>query len=130
MKPVDVKWTIYIDFNKENNEEGPKFKVLVKLSSCKNIKIWRRFPKGYVLNWYEKVFVITKVKNNLLWAYVISDLKGKEVYGIFYKKKLQKPNQREFRVEKVIKRKSDKLYVKWKGYNSSFSSWIDKKDTI
>ena len=37
---------------------------------------------------------------------------------------------KEFRIEKVIKRKSDKLYVKWKGYDSSFNSWIDKKDLL
>ena len=37
---------------------------------------------------------------------------------------------KEFRIEKVIKRKSDKLYVKWKGYGSSFNSWIDKKDLL
>ena len=41
---------------------------------------------------------------------------------------MQKTNQKEFRVEKVIKRKGNKLYVKWKGYNNSFNSWIDKKD--
>ena len=46
---------------------------------------------------------------------------------MFYEKELQKPNQKVFRIEKVIKRKGDKLYVKWKGYYSSFSSWIDKK---
>ena len=40
---------------------------------------------------------------------------------------LKKTNQQEFRIEKVIKRKGDKLYVKWKGYDSSFNSWIDKK---
>ena len=52
--------------------------------------------------------------------YVIIDLKGEEIVGTFYKKELQKINQQEFRVEKVIKKKVDKLYVKWKGYNSSF----------
>ena len=52
--------------------------------------------------------------------YVIIDLKGEEIVGTFYKKELQKVNQQEFRVEKVIKKKVDKLYVKWKGYNSSF----------
>ena len=57
----------------------------------------------------------------------ISDLKGEEIVGTFYEKELQKTNQKEFRVEKVIKRKSDKVYVKWKGYDSSFNSWIDKK---
>ena len=44
------------------------------------------------------------------------------------KKKLQKTNQQEFGIEKAIKKKADKLYVKWKGYDSSFNSWFDKKD--
>ena len=64
---------------------------------------------------------------------VISDLKGEEIVGMFYEKELQKKkkkNQKEFRVEKVIKRKYDKLYVKWKGYNNCFRSWIDKKHSI
>ena len=50
--------------------------------------------------------------------------------GTFYEKKLQKMNQEELRIEKVIKRKGDKMYVKWKGYDNSFNSWIDKKDLI
>ena len=48
----------------------------------------------------------------------------------FYKKELQKTNQTEFRVEQVIKKKSDSLYVKWKGYDNSFNSSIDKKRFI
>ena len=51
---------------------------------------------------------------------VISDCMGKEIVGTFYKKELQKVNQKEFKVEKVIKRKGDKIYVKWKAYNSFF----------
>ena len=47
--------------------------------------------------------------------------------GTFYKKEPQKTNQEEFRIEKVIKKKDDKIYIKWKGYDSSFNSWIDKK---
>ena len=74
--------------------------------------------------------MIKKVKNTVPWAYVISDLKGEEIVGKFYEKTLQKTNQKEFRVEKVIKRKGDKLCVKWKGYNSSFNSWIDKKEIV
>ena len=46
------------------------------------------------------------------------------------KKELQKTNQKKFRVEKVVKRTGDKLYVKWKGYDSSLNNWIDKKDII
>ena len=59
---------------------------------------------------------------------MIRDLNGEPIAESFYEKELQKTNQKEFRIEKVIKRKCDKLYVKWKGYDSSFNSWIDKKD--
>ena len=61
---------------------------------------------------------------------VINDLNGEEIIGTFFEKELQKTNQQEFRVVKVIKRKGEKVYVKWKGYDSSFNSWIDKKDLI
>ena len=52
------------------------------------------------------------------------------IIGTFYEKELQKPNQELFRMEKVIKKKGNKLYVKWKGYDNSFNSWIDKKDLV
>ena len=44
------------------------------------------------------------------------------------KKNYKKTNQQKFSIEKVIKKKGDKLYVKWKGYDNSFNSWINKKD--
>ena len=84
MKLIYVNSSTYIDFNKENNKEGPKFKVgdQVRISKHKNV-----FIKGYVSNCSEEVFVIEKVKNTLPWTYVISDLKGEEIVKIFYKKK-------------------------------------------
>ena len=78
----------------------------------------------------EKVFVVSKIKNTVPWTYVVSDLNGEEITGRFYENELQKTNQEEFRIEKVLKRKGDKLHVKWKGYNNRFNSWIDKKDLI
>ena len=86
--------------------------------------------KGICLIWIEEVFVIKKVKNTIPWTYVINDLNGEEIIGTFYEKELQKTNQEEFRIEKVIRRKGDKLYVKWKGYDDSFSSWIDKGNLV
>ena len=60
---------------------------------------------------------------------VINHLNGEKIIGTFYQSQLKKKtNQEKFRIEKVIKRKGDKLYVKWKGYDRSFNSWIDKKD--
>ena len=45
-------------------------------------------------------------------------------------KKKKEKCQTEIRVKNIIKRKGDKLYVKWKGYDNFFNSWIDKKDVI
>ena len=74
--------------------------------------------------------MIKKVKNTVSWTYIISDLNGEEIVGSFHEKELQKTNQKEFRIEKVIKTKGNKLYVKWKGINNSFNSCIDKKDIV
>ena len=60
----------------------------------------------------EEIFVIKNAKNAVSWTYVSSDLKGEEIVGTSYKNELQKTNQKEFRIEKLIKRKGDKLYVK------------------
>ena len=65
--------------------------------------------------------------NTVPWTYVIEDFNDAEIVVTFFKKELQKTNQEKFRIEKVIKKKSDKLYVKWKGYDNSFNSWINKK---
>ena len=77
-----------------------------------------------------RITLIKNIKNTAPWTSVINDLNGEEIIGTFYEKELQKTNQQEFRIEKVIKKKGDKLYVKWKGYDNSFNSWIDKKDLI
>ena len=81
-------------------------------------------------NWSEKLLIIKKIKNTVPWTYVINDFKGEEIIGKFYENELQKTDQNEFRIEKVLKKKYDKLYVKWKGYDNSFNSWIDKKDIV
>ena len=127
MKPMDVKSNTYINFGKEVNDKDPRFKVddLVRISKYKNI-----FAKGYTPNRSEKVFVITKVKSTVPWTFIINDLNGEEIIGTFYGKELQKTNKKEFRTEKVTNKKGNKLYVKWKAYDNSFNSWIDKKDLI
>ena len=53
------------------------------------------------------------------WENLINDLNKEKVVGTFYENELQKKNQKEFRIEKVITRKGDKLYVKWKCYDNS-----------
>ena len=108
-----------IDFKKKVNNKDPKYKVgdHVRISKYKNM-----FPKGYTPNWSEEVFVVSKVKNTVPSTYLINDLNGEEIIGTFHERKIQKTNQKEFRIEKVIKIKGDKLYVKWKGHNILFNS--------
>ena len=102
MKPVDVGNDSFAEYNEEFNEKDPKFKEgdHIRISRYKNI-----FAKGYAPNWSEEIFVVKKIKNTVPWTYVISDLNGEETVGSFYEKELQKTNQKEFRIEKVIKRK-------------------------
>ena len=100
MKPVGVKDDTYIDSSKEVNDKDSKFQVgdHVRISKYKNI-----FAKGYSPNWSGEFFVIKEVKNTVPWTYVINDLNGEEIIGTFYEKELQKTNQKEFRIGKLIK---------------------------
>ena len=66
----------------------------------------------------------------MLWTSLIEDLNREEIVAPIYKKKLYKTNQTRFTVLKIIKRKDDKMYVKWKGFENPFNSWVDKKDII
>ena len=121
MKPVAVKSNTYVDFNKEINENIPKFKLMI-LSEFQNIFLQKAmFQIGL-----RKFLSLKKLK--ILWrGHVINDFNAEEIVGTFYKKELQKTNQKLFRIEKVIRRKDHKLYIKRKGYDSSFNNWIDKK---
>ena len=110
MKPIDVKSNTYINSSKEINDKDIKFKIgnIVRVTKYKNISA-KHYVHGHML------LVI---------------LKAKKLLERFTKKNWRKTNQKEFRAEKVIKRKRDILYIKWKGDNSSFNSWIDKEDIV
>ena len=112
MKPIEVKDNTYVNYIKEVNDKDSKFKV------GDHVRIWKYeniFTKGSTPNWSEELFVIKEVKNILPWTNIINDLNDEEIIRTSYKKELQKTNQRGFRIEKVIKRKGNILYVKWKG---------------
>ena len=108
MKLVDVKSNTYIDSVKEINEKDLKFKIgdNVRISKFKNA-----FAKDNVPNWFEEVFVIKNVENTVPWTYIINDLNWEKIVRTFYENELQKTNEKEFRIEKVITKKDDKLYV-------------------
>ena len=106
MKPIDVGDDSFAEYNEESKEKDPKFKVgdHVRISKFKNI-----FAKLYTPNWREEIFIVKKIKNTVPWTYVISDLNGEEIGDSFYEKELRKTNQKQFRIEEVIKRKGNKL---------------------
>ena len=83
MKPIDVTFNSYAEYNKDFNKKDPKFKVgdYVRISKYKNI-----FDKGYSPNWSEEIFVVQK--NTIPWTFVISDLNGEPITGSFYEKEL------------------------------------------
>ena len=126
MKPIDVGDDSFAKYNEESNEKDPNFKVgnHVRISKYKNI-----FSKGYAPNWSEEIFVVEKIKNTIPSTDVISDLNGKEIVESFMKKSCKRLINKNSKLKKWLKRK-EMLYVKWKGYDNSFNSWIDKKDLI
>ena len=87
MKPVDVNPSMYIDLNKENNKEGPKFEVgdNVRISKYKNI-----FANSYVPNWSEEAFVIKKVKNTVPGHMLLVTLTEKKLLDGFTKMNCKK----------------------------------------
>ena len=103
MKPIEAKDNTYIEYIKDVNDKDPNFKVgnHVRISKLENI-----FAKRYTRNWSEDVFVVKEVKNTVPWTYVINDLYREEIIG-----RSTKTNQQGFRIEKVIKRKGNKLFV-------------------
>ena len=123
MKPIDVTSDSYVEYNEDSNDKDHKFKVgdRVRISKNKNI-----FVKGYTQNWSE-VFIISKIKNTVPQTYVISDINGEPIAGGFYEKELQKTSQEKLIKRKIIKRKGDKLYVKWKGYKIHLIVGLIKK---
>ena len=77
-----------------------------------------------------KLLLTKKAQNTVQWTYVVSDLNGEEIVETFYEKQMQNTVQTKFRVEKVIKKKDNRLCVKWKGSGHLFNSWINMKDIV
>ncbi|KAL6418634.1 hypothetical protein ACFW04_011943 [Cataglyphis niger] len=104
---------------------GPtKFKVgdSVRVSKYKMI-----FEKGYTLNWTTEMFKIVKVQRTNPVTYLLEDYRGKFIAGGFYEFKLRRANYPDvYLVEKVLRRRSDEVYVKQLGFDGLHNSWIHK----
>ena len=111
-------------YNFEKTKKPGKFKIgdRVRLSLEKNI-----FEKSYETNWTEEIFVIYDIKYSNVPYYYLKDLNGEKLQGTFYQEELQKTKQDDlYTIEKILKTNKDKIYVKWRGYDNSFNSWINK----
>ena len=93
IKPVDVTSDSYAKYDKDSYVTKPKLKFgdNVRISKYRNI-----FAKGYTENWSEEVFVVSKIKSAVPWAYVISDLNGEPIAGSFIKENCQKVVKKNF----------------------------------
>ena len=125
---IHVSNALYADTSKIAKK--PSFHVGERVRIGKKKKT---FEKGFTPNWTEELFTIVKVKDTKPPTYVIKDTKGEEIHGTFYEPELQKSKQTIYRIERVLKRKTTKkgqtqVYVKWKGYDNTFNSWIPLGD--
>ena len=105
-----------------------KFHVddFVRVSKFKTV-----FEKGYTPNWTTEIFKVVKVNNKFPVTYLLKDYQGNIIAGRFYEQELQKTNYPDtYLVEKIMKKKNNKAYVKWLGFSSSHNTWINEKDIL
>jgi hypothetical protein len=106
-----------------------KFKVgdIVRISKAKHL-----FEKGYMPNWTTELFKIIKVNITNPATYLLEDMRGQPITGGFYEAELQKTAQSDvFLIERILRKKGKKMYVKWLGLDKTHNSWIDMaKDVV
>lgn len=136
MKPSQVNNTneFFIKNNiiKSQERKMTPEKINFKVGDHVRISKYKKcFQKGYTPNWSTEIFNIKKINKTNPVSYHIVDQRKRPIYGLFYEQELQKtryPNI--YLVEKVIKRKGNKLFVKWLGLSEQENSWIKEKDLV
>ena len=105
-----------------------KFKVgdHVRLSKYKHV-----FEKGYLPSWTTEVFKISKVQYTNPTTYLLVDWEGHEIKGGVYAEEMQLVKYPDvYLVEKILRKRKDKVYVKWLGFDNRYNSWIDQTDVL
>lgn len=135
MKPADVnkynEKKVLLRINKKrlpSNVKPSKFKIgdRVRISKYKKV-----FTKGYLPNWTNEIFIIHSIKPTVPRTFILRDDRGNVLDGTFYEQEISKTKYGNiYLIEKILKRKGNKLFVRWLGYDKSYNSWIDKKDVI
>ena len=134
MKPIDVnksneKYIKNTVYNYDITNKKPKFKIndIVRIS-LKRRELFDK-PTGNI-KWSEELFKIFKINKSNVITYQLKDMNNENVKGIFYEKELQltKNTTGEYIIEKILRTNKNKIYVKWRNYDSSFNSWVNKYD--
>lgn len=131
-KPVDVNKAnesiIKKIIRKTNKHDSVQWKPKFNVGDCVRISKYKHhFEKGYTPNWSTELFIIKKINETLPVTYHLEDQRKQNILGSFYEQELQKSNYPDvYLIEKVLKKKGNKLYVKWLGLNSAENSWIEK----
>jgi hypothetical protein len=110
----------------EKRLESNKFNIgdSVRISKYKHA-----FEKGYTPNWTTEIFKIACVQRTQPLTYLLNDYQNKKIEGAFYEQELQKvKNPNVYLIEKIIRKRGDKLFVKWLGFDSTHNSWISADD--
>lgn len=132
MKPKDVSrknaerllHRVYV--KPSNHSVRKRFKVgdKVRISKFKNI-----FAKGYTPNWSTEIFTVAKVIETNPPTYKLKDYQDEPIAGGFYEQELLRTKVPDiYLIEKVLRKRGNKLLVKWLGFDDSHNSWINKLD--
>ena len=118
------------NYNFKITDKKPKYSIgdKVRISLSKNA-----FEKGYTANWSEQIYVIYDIKSSNVHYYFLKDLNEEKLDGSFYEPELLKTNMKEndlYVIEKIIKKVGNKYLVKWKSYDDSFNSYVNKNDIV
>lgn len=137
MKPIEVNHkNKHIILQRYNNLEKA-LSLTCKSRSIKNNDFVRiskykgTFEKGYTPNWSTEIFKIIKVQSTNPVTYLLEDSKHHPILGAFYAEELLTTKHPDvYLVEKVLKRKGSKVFVKWLGFPDSENSWIEKSNAL
>lgn len=107
----------------------PKIRKFKNKDHVRISKHREAFTKGYTPNWSTEIFTIAKVKLTNPTTYILKDSRNQEIMGGFYEQELQKVKHPDiYLVEKVLKRRGQKVFVKWLGLDNTHNSWISKNN--
>ena len=111
----------------------PYKEAIIKVGDSVRIsKARRTFKKGYLPKWTEEIFQVVRLKPTQPPTFLLQDYNGEQLKGSFYAAELQKVSKLDevYKIDSILKRKKDKVFVKWKGYPDKFNSWVSTKDLI